>query len=459
MRLSQLSLLLQEIIGDAFGFRRFWVVAQVSNHSYYAQKGFHYFDLIETEAASGRGKGTLVAKIPAVAWTQGAARIRDFEVATGQRFTNDIEVLVEVTVDFHPVYGLKLTLQDLDARFTLGQLEQQKQLTIDRLLLEHPDEVWMMEGRLVSFNQELVMPPVVQRIAVISSRTAAGYEDFLHSLEHNAFGYQFEIDSYFTTVQGEQHAGALAETMDQVADIAYDKGLDYDAVVVIRGGGASTDLLIFDQYEVARAIASCPFPVITGIGHQKNETLADLLAHTPLKTPTKVAEFIVQRNRSFEQSIISLQQSLVIRSQQFIASAKAELEQLKTALVLDAKQALSQEGSRLQQLRTSVSRQPLVLLSKNSGALQQQVVQLTANQKNYLQRQQQSIEHFQRLFRMASPEKVLQRGFAIIEHKGKIISNADAVDIDDDLTIILSGTALAATVHDKTKYNGSSFDL
>lgn len=459
MRLSQLSLLLQEIIGDAFAFRRFWVVAQVSNHSYYAQKGFHYFDLIETEAASGRGKGTLVAKIPAVAWTQGAARIRDFESATGQRFTNDIEVLVEVSVDFHPVYGLKLTLLDLDARFTLGQLEQQKQLTIDRLLLEHPDEVWMADGRLVSFNQELVMPPVVQRIAVISSRTAAGYEDFLHSLEHNAFGYRFDIDSYFTTVQGEQHARALAETIDEVAGIAYDKGLDYDAVVVIRGGGASTDLLIFDQFEVARAIASSPFPVITGIGHQKNETLADLLAHTPLKTPTKVAEFIVQRNRSFEQTIIGLQQSLVIRSQQFLAAVKEELQQLKTALVLDARQTLGKECSRLQNLRTSVSRQPLVLLSKSAGAVEQQGQRLMVAQKNFLQRERQSLDHLLRLFQMASPEKVLRRGFALIEHKGRIISNAAAVAVGDELKIILSGTALAATVHDKTDDDGSSFNV
>lgn len=459
MRLSQLSLLLQEIIGDAFGFRRFWVVAQVSNHSYYAQKGFHYFDLIETETASGRGKGTLVAKLAAVAWTQGAARIRDFEATTGQRFTNDIEVLVEVSVDFHPVYGLKLTLQDLDARFTLGQLEQQKQLTIDRLLLEHPDEVWMSDGRLASFNQELAMPPVVQRIAVVSSSTAAGYEDFLHSLEHNAFGYRFTIDAYYTTVQGEQHAKALARTIDQITDIAYERGQDYDAVVIIRGGGASTDLLIFDQFEVARAIAACPFPVITGIGHQKNETLADLLAHTPLKTPTKVAEFIVQRNRSFEQTITSLQQSLVIRSQQFLAAAKQELHQLKGALVLDAQQRLSQESSRLQELRSSVSRQPLVLLSKKTGAVQQQSRQLLAAQKNLLQRERQSLDHFRRLFRMASPEKVLQRGFAIIEHKGRIISTADQVAIGDELNIILSGTALAATVHDKTKYDGSSFDL
>lgn len=459
MRLSQLSLLLQEIIGDAFAFRRFWVVAQVSNHSYYAQKGFHYFDLIETETPSGRGKGTLVAKLSAVAWTQGAGRIRDFESATGQRFTNDIEVLVEVSVDFHPVYGLKLTLLDLDARFTLGQLEQQKLLTIDRLLLEHPDEVWMADGRLVSFNQELVMQPVVQRIAVISSRTAAGYEDFLHSLEHNAFGYRFDIDSYYTTVQGEQHARALAETIDQVAGIAYDKGLDYDAVVVIRGGGASTDLLIFDQFEVARAIASCPFPVITGIGHQKNETLADLLAHTPLKTPTKVAEFIVQRNRSFEQTIIGLQQSLVIRSQQFLAAAKEELHQLKTALVLDARQTLGQERSRLQDLRTSVSRQPLVRLSKSAGAVEQQGQRLMVAQKNFLQRERQSLDHLLRLFRMASPEKVLRRGFALIEHKGRIISNADTVAVGDELKIILSGTALAATVHDKTDDDGSSFNL
>ncbi|MBZ5857513.1 exodeoxyribonuclease VII large subunit [Flavihumibacter profundi] len=459
MRLSQLSLLIQDLLGDAFGFQRFWVVAQVSNHSFYGQKGFHYFDLIETEKQSPKGKGSLVAKMAAVAWSAGAAKIRDFESVTGQQFGNDMQVLVEVSVDFHPVYGLKLTLLDIDARFTLGLQEQQRQATIDRLLAECPDYVWKSEGRLQSFNQDLALSPVVQKIAVVSSRTAAGYEDFLHSLNHNPFGYRFSIDPFFTTVQGENNAPALAGIFAEIIRTAEDAGIDYDAVVIIRGGGASTDLLIFDQFSIASVVAACPFPVITGIGHQKNETITDLVAHTALKTPTKVAEFIIQRNRTFENSITGLQQSLIIRAQQYLTGTHQELQVLKSALVYQAQASLFQQHNSLQKIKSIVCRQPFVTLANENAAIKRQQQELVTLNKNYLSRQQLHIDNLLRLFKMTSPEKVLQRGFALIESKGKIISSADKINIGDELTIVLSGTAIESTVHHKKTYDGKPFDL
>lgn len=244
MRLSQLSLLIQEALQETFAWKRFWVMAEVSNHSFYAQKGFHYFDLVETENRNGNRKSgaTIISKIPAVAWATGAARIRAFETVTAQKFGNEIQVLAEVSVDYHPVYGLKLTLLDIDASFTLGQLEQKRQATINRLLEECPEYVWKVDETLYTFNQELELPRVIQRLAVISSRTAAGYEDFLHTIENNPFHYSFTIDGFFTTVQGENNVTELAAAVEEVISAAARTGLDYDAVVIIRGGGAGTDL-------------------------------------------------------------------------------------------------------------------------------------------------------------------------------------------------------------------------
>lgn len=437
IRLSQLSLLIQEVISTAFAFQRFWVIAEISNHSFYSQKGFHYFDLIETEKQGASSKGSMVTKMAGVAWNAGATRIKSFEAETGQQFGNNIQVLVEVSVDFHPVYGLKLTLLDIDPRFTLGMLEQQRQATINKLLAEFPEFVWKEDGLIKTFNQDLQLPAVIQRIAIISSSTAAGYEDFRHSLAENPFGYQFVIHSFFVTVQGEQNAPALAASFEKIISAAEEAGIDYDAVVVIRGGGANTDLLIFDQFEIAAAVAACPFPVMTGIGHLKNETITDMMAHTPLKTPTKVAEYILQHNRSFENSVGNLQQQIVIHAQQYMTGAKQELQSLKSALGFETQATIFRHRTALQLLSNTMARLPA----------------------NLLRQKQSGIENLVRLFKMASPEKVLQRGFAIIESNGKIISNASSITIGDELTILLSGTAIESTVHQKKPYDGKYFDL
>jgi exodeoxyribonuclease VII large subunit len=460
IRLSQLGRLIQEVLQDSLGYRRFWVLAEVSNHSFYAQKGFHYFDLVEKESVEIKvGQAGLVAKIPAVAWTAGAIRIRDFEIVTGQAFKNNIQILAEVSVDYHPVYGLKLTLLDIDASFTLGNLELAKQATIERLLLECPDYIRKENGQLQTFNQELLLPPVIQRIAVISSQNAAGYEDFLHSLEENSFGYRFLIEPFFTTVQGETNAAAVGATLQQVEQQALKTGIDFDAVVIIRGGGASTDLLLFDQFEIAKAVAACPFPVITGIGHQKNETIADLMAHTALKTPTRVAEFILQVNRTFETAVTSCRQSIIIGAQQHLHQSAQQLSNVKENLVRQSKQSLFNFRHVMQDVKNLVRLQPILMLSDKTASLRQLQELVIANNKTFIRRQQMELEGMLRLFRMASPEKVLRRGFALIEQNGKLISTADSIEVGDELKIILSGTEIGSTVHSKKAYDGKPFDL
>lgn len=468
VRLSQLSLLIQETLQGAFAWKRFWVIAEVTNHSFYHQKGFHYFDLVEREERATHRPGgwskqaspNILTKMAAVAWTSGAARIKAFEASTGQAFTNDIQVLVEVSVDYHPVYGLKLTLLDIDPSFTLGQQEQERQRTINRLLQDYPDYAWLQpDGSIQTFNQELELPVVIQRIAIVSSRTAAGYEDFLHNLEHNPFHYTFITDGFFTAVQGEQNAPALAATLEDVAAAARRTGLDYDAVVIIRGGGAATDLLLFDQLEIAAAVASCPFPVLTGIGHQRNESITDLMAHTSLKTPTKVAEFIIHHNRSFEQELLTVQQSVIIHAQQMLAASQQELLQLRSALVHQSQALLFQHKHTIQLYRNLVQRQPALLLSANHNRLLQGQQALQLLQKNFISKQRLSLDNLLRLTRMASPEKQLQRGFALLRKEGKFLSDARTLEPGDTIDIIMSDAEFNSTINSKKSTDGKPFDL
>src|SRR5690606_736786 len=152
-----------------------------------------------------------------------------------------------------------------------------------QLLLErNPEHIRLDNEKIITFNQELSLPPVIQRIAIIASPSSAGYGDFLHTLNNNAAGFSFKTDLFPTEVQGQGNAQIMVDRLVQI----YESERDYDAVVIIRGGGATTDLLLFDQYPIARAIARFPIPVITGIGHQRDNTLADQVSHTSLKTPT-----------------------------------------------------------------------------------------------------------------------------------------------------------------------------
>lgn len=337
--LSELSARVTRAIEDVFSYTSFWVIADVTNHTYKSQKDYHYFELVE----KAEGSNALLARFSGSAWGTGSQKIAAFEKVTGQRFSGGLNVLVKVTVKYQAAYGLQLSLQDIDINFTLGALEQQRQATIARLVRENPEHIELTSGRLSTFNQKLVLSKVIQRIAVISSSTSAGFEDFQHTLKNNGFGYAFIVDPYFALIQGDNNAGQLASKIVEV----YRSGVAYDALVIIRGGGAQTDFLIFDHYLVARAVARFPVPVLTGIGHQKNETLCDLVAHTATKTPTKVAEFIIARNQDFEQSLLSLQKSLVIKSQQLLSTENKKLGMVRTNMAGNVRNMLSRHKDTL----------------------------------------------------------------------------------------------------------------
>eukprot|EP01118_Nematostelium_gracile_P010694 TRINITY_DN3723_c0_g2_i4.p1 TRINITY_DN3723_c0_g2~~TRINITY_DN3723_c0_g2_i4.p1 ORF type:complete len:228 (-),score=35.17 TRINITY_DN3723_c0_g2_i4:643-1326(-) len=215
-------------------------------------------------------------------------------------------------VQYTPAFGLQLNLLDIDTSFTLGQFEKMRLATLEMLLSRNPDFIRKVGDQYITKNKQQELKPVMQYLAVLSSDTSAGYQDFRHTLANNPWGYGFKIDDYFTAVQGEGNAKNL---VNRLIDI-YESGKPYDAVILIRGGGAQTDFLIFDNYELSRAVARFPIPVITGIGHQKNETICDLMANTALKTPTKAAEFILANNRVFEEKLIHAQKRIIIKTQQ-----------------------------------------------------------------------------------------------------------------------------------------------
>lgn len=472
IKLSELNNKISDALRDRFKGQTFWVVADITNHSYKADKKIHYFELVE----KGTTSNSIVARILGKAWGTGSMHLSDFEKNTGQRFTNNINVLVLVSVDYHPLFGLSLSVLDIDTNFTLGVLEQQRNATLKRLVEENAFIVKEAE-QYITRNNQIKLRAVIQKVAVISGSNSAGLEDFRHTLENNDFGYVFEIDDYPTIVQGDNNAKLFLDKLIQV----YRSGKLYDAVVITRGGGAQSDFLIFDNYNIGRAVAKFPIAIITGIGHQKNVSIVDLMAHTQTKTPTKAAEFIIAHNRSFELHILSLQKNIVIKSQQLFLVNYQNLSQLKSSLSNSARELISghkdalmainqntinnsksilyQEHRLLMNLSHQISGKPRIILYNRINDINNTISNLKTFTNQYLRNQKGYLAHYSSSIRMMSPENILKKGYAIVKVNDKITSNADTIAVGDTIDVILADSIFKTTVKEKTKYNERDTDL
>ncbi|OYU82559.1 MAG: exodeoxyribonuclease VII large subunit [Flavobacterium sp. BFFFF2] len=473
IKLSELNSKINDVVNNAFAIHLYWVIADITNHSFKDGSNYHFFDLVEKDTTSNK----LLAKINGKAWGSGSQKIRDFELATGQKFTNNINVLVLVKVTFHSVFGISLEINDIDKNFTLGVLEQQRQATLERLVEENPDVIQRVGDRYITRNSRLKLPMVIKTIAVISSKSSAGNEDFKHTLLNNQYLYNFTIQDYFTIVQNEEYAQQFLDTIIAV----FNSKIKYDAVVINRGGGSQTDFLIFDNYKIGRAVARFPIPIITGIGHQKNETIVDLMAHTSTKTPTKAAEFIINHNKIFEDSIIYFQKQIIIKSQQivsinnqnlnrlnnniintsrtFISDFKEKINYTNSIVINKTKTLLYQHKSNISALSTNVVTKPKVIIYNRLNDIEKTVSTIKSFSNSYLKNHRGYLGHFVSVINLMSPQNILKKGFAFIKLNNKITSDSRAIKTGDNIQIILAETMIESTVKSKSEYNGNDFNL
>ncbi|HEU4555366.1 MAG TPA: exodeoxyribonuclease VII large subunit [Chitinophaga sp.] len=473
IRLSDLANKVQQTINQVFAGQTYWIIADVTNYSFYRQKGYHYFDLVEKQ----EGAAGIVAKVAAVAWGAGADKIKEFERITGQPFTNGIHVLVMVAVNYHTLYGLQITVLDIDAGFTIGMLEQQKQAVLARLVNENPGFIQKAGEQYITRNNQLQLNRVIQRVAVVSSGNSAGYQDFKHTLDNNRFGYRFTLHNYFTAVQGEEKAELLQQRLIDI----FNSNVPYDAVAIIRGGGAQTDFLLFDTYRLGKTVAKFPIPVITGIGHQKNETVVDLMAHSPTKTPTKAAEFIIAHNKAFEDGLMNLQKTIVIRSQQLFSHRFQVLSALNSVIVNQSRNMLARHKDQLQRYNhgiinttqsillhkhrellaasNQVLSKPAMLVAHKRNELENTVAGIRSFSRMYFQHRHAEMEHHKTVFRLMSPANILKRGFALVYQDGKVTASPGGITPGSNIQVLLTGAMINATVTEKNETNGTAFDI
>lgn len=402
LRMDSLSLLelnalvrrsLEQCLPDEY-----WIQAELSDVRSNTT-GHCYLEFVQKDPRSN----SLVAKARGMIWNNIYRLLKPyFEEATGQLFVSGIKVLVKVTVQFHELYGYSLTVLDIDPTYTLGDMACRRR----EILLQ------LEEEGVLTLNKELEMPFLPQRIAVVSSATAAGYGDFCHQLKHNPGGFFFYTELFPALMQGNQVEESVLDALDRI-NARID---DFDVVVIIRGGGATSDLSGFDTYLLAAACAQFPLPIITGIGHERDDTVLDSVAHTRVKTPTAAAELLIHQ----------------------VTEVAEHLEDLSACIQQGAYALLEQEQRRLVTIQTRI---PVLVHQKLSEArfylltVRKDLTQMTLT---LLSRHRHRLELLQQRIMDASPDKLLKRGYSITLKDGKAVTDASALRTGDELVIRLS---------------------
>ncbi|WP_425637632.1 exodeoxyribonuclease VII large subunit [Algoriphagus yeomjeoni] len=404
-----------------------WVIGEIADFRQ-APQGHAYFELVEKQG------NTVQAKIKANLWSFAyravAAR---FESITGSSIKNGMKVLAQVAVNFHPVYGLSINVKDIDPSFSLGERARIRQETIDRLTTEG----------ILKLNARHLLPAVIQKIAIISSPTAAGYGDFVNQLENNAYGYQVYHKLFPSAMQGNEAVASLIKSLDEIDAVKEELGIE--TVVMIRGGGAQLDLDCFDDYRLAAKIANFSLPVLTGIGHERDESIADLVAHTKLKTPTAVAEFLLSGFREFEENL-----GLAMLRLDRATRQKLSEEQSKIQQVAHQVKAISEGRMKLEaeKLNSSVSR--IRISGKN--ILQIQENNLASLEKNmvrgldsFLQKHNQKLEAKELLLRQLNPAAIFARGYTRTEINGKPVGTVK-LQLGEEMQTYTSNQKISSTI-------------
>ena len=366
-----------------------WVVAEVSelkvNYS-----GHCYLELIEKGEPTRGGTPIPRAQLRAVIWrSQWGMLSSYFQAQTGSALAAGMKIMAKVVVSYHELYGLSLQITDIDPSYTLGEVERQKQMTIAQL---QRDGVWDM-------NRSHSLPRPLQRIAVVSSAAAAGYRDFCNELSEG--GYAFHTTLFDAVVQGASAEESICAALEQVAE-QYES---FDAVVIIRGGGSASDLSCFNSYRLCSYVAQFPLPVITGIGHDKDTSVADMVAHTPLKTPTAVAAWLTDR---------------MAREMGWLDEAAYRLSDMAVA-------ATQRARVRVERMAADLEREAMRYCDRGSARLAMMREQLTSAVERGLERQWALLDMASEVVDARSPEKILRLGFAVVRLDGKAVTTTEGL--------------------------------
>lgn len=447
LTLKELASLIKSTIDYTLS-EEYWVTAEIASINCHSKSGHCYIDLVEKK------EDTVTAKMRANIWARKYSQIsKSFRSLTGQDLQTGMKILMLSTVTYHEVYGLSLNITDIDPRYTLGEMALKRKEVIEKLTKEG----------IIDMNRRLPLPPVLQKIAVISSETAAGYGDFIHRLDKNPYSYTFSHRLFQAYVQGERAEKSILTALKKCKRFKK----DFDAVVIIRGGGSAVDLHCFDSYPLAKEIALFPLPVFTGIGHERDETVVDRVANRRLITPTAVAEHLISIAKQFEDNIDDLNHRLITRTNTLLDAQKHHLRKLTENLssysmhyLETLSHALKSNIYRLQSRALEVLKTPLVnlkayegrlkgsvegLMKYNHQKLKEAIQVLRVHPRHMLSMKRRMLENYETKIHLLDPRNILERGYSVTYLNGKALKDVRSVNKDDIIeTTLHKGTIISA---------------
>lgn len=399
--LHELQIYLQRVV--ALNFKDpLWVTAEILSIS--ESRGHTYLELIEKD----KNEKGVVAQLKAAIWSGNKRLIKQkYGPTASEILQQGTEVSLQVEVRYHTIFGLSLSVTDLDPAHTLGKLEMLRQQCIVRL---------QKEG-IFNLNREKSLGMVLQRVAVISNEGAAGYHDFISQLQQNEYDYTFDVTLFPSAMQG---SNLNSELPERIADI--NERNQFDCVVIIRGGGSRMDLMGYDQYEVASAIAQCKIPVLTGIGHEKDSSVSDMVAHTVLKTPTAAATFLIDTNLKFESALHTSYLDIKDRCRHILTERNRELMMTNERRFLLVRRSIEHHRDRLTDTQKLLKRSIFSFLSVN----------------------RESLNHLKEKIHLVNPRSILEMGYSITTINDKKVTGISELKLGDQIiTKLLDGTIIS----------------
>ena len=426
LTLYELNSLVVELI-DKVMPSSYWVEAEIADAR--ESKGHLYLELIEKDESTN----IPIARASAKCWRSSWLMIGPhFERVAGVKLRAGLQIMIQVHAQFHAQYGFSWIIDDINPEYTMGSMARKRNEIIAKL---------KSEG-VFDLQRELCLPLFAQRIAVISSASAAGYGDFCNQLQHNEYGFRFQMQLFQAFMQGEQVEQSIVAALNLIST----KEDDFDCVVIIRGGGATADLSGFDTLVLAENVANFPLPVITGIGHERDESILDMVAHTRVKTPTAAAAFLIDHlaatlNR-IEQAQISIQRMVEHR----IQHEKLHLQQLSTHIPILFSMIKNRENARLDDYWHALLQRVMLHLQQSKmrvELLSNKVIPATTNK---LMAEQHKLQLLEQRVDGVNPERMLRLGYSLTYKNGYVLRNVNEVKAGDEITTRLEGGIITSVV-------------
>lgn len=424
--LLQVTQSIQKTLSDRYT-KSFWVKCEMNKLNMHSQTGHCYPSLLE------KADGKIIAQIDAVLWKGNYDEINTlFLKELGEPLKDGINILFLANVTYSPQYGLKLRITEIDVSYSIGEIEREKTATIKKL----------KEEKIFNQNKKLELELLPQRIAVISADTSKGYSDFINILTNNAFKYKFFVMLFPAVLQGDKSAQTIIEQLRRIKKVKN----HFDCVAIIRGGGADIGLSCYDNYALCKEIAQYPIPVLTGIGHSTNETVAEMVSHKNGITPTDVADFLIQKFTNFATPVYKAREKIIDISRTKIREGKLKLLNNVKYFGSVIMKTLIKSDTQIDNTTDEFVKQVNLLIENKKENVKTLITNLTKYTSLFIDDRLLKIQRAEHNMELLNPTNILKRGYSMTYANGKLIKSAEQVKAKDTLKTVFADGEITSTV-------------